>query len=51
MEKDVLYAVKGYKKTLMLDFISNRSKMFNFKTFKTVLLTTIYSKNVTVSLA
>ena len=30
-----------YIKTMLLDFITNRSKMFNFKTFKVVLLATI----------
>ena len=34
----------------MLDFINNGSKMFNFKTFKIVLLATINSKMVTASL-
>ena len=33
-------------KTLMLDFINKISKMFNFKTFKIVLLATINSKIV-----
>ena len=33
-------------KTLMLDFINKRSKMFNFKTFKIVLLATTNSKIV-----
>ena len=50
MEKDVSYAVKDYIKTIMLDFINKRSKMFNFKTFKIVLLATINSKIVTALL-
>ena len=30
--------LQDYIKTMMLDFLSKRSKMFNFKTFKIVLL-------------
>ena len=33
--------LRVYIKTMLLDFITNRSKMFNFKTFKVVLLATI----------
>ena len=36
--------LQDYIKTMMLDFIKKRSKMFNFKTFKIVLLATINSK-------
>ena len=32
--------LQDYIKTMMLDFINKRSKTFNFKTFKVVLLTT-----------
>ena len=39
-----------YTKTMMLEFIQKRSKMFNFKTFKIVWLATINSVIVTVSL-
>ena len=42
--------LQDYIKTMMLDFINKRSKMFNFKTFKIVLLATIYSTIVTASL-
>ena len=42
--------LQNYIKTIMLDFINKRSKMFNFKTFKIVLLATINSKIVTASL-
>ena len=42
--------VQNYIKTIMLDFINKRSKMFNFKTFKIVLLATTNSKIVTASL-
>ena len=38
-----------YIKTVMLDFINKKSKMFNFKTFKIVLLATINSIIVTAS--
>ena len=37
-------------KTMMLDFINKRSKMFNFKTFKIVLLAINNSKIVAASL-
>ena len=37
-------------KTMMIDFINKRSKIINFKTFKTVLLATINSMIVTASL-
>ena len=42
--------LQDYIKTMMLDFINKRSTMFNFKTFKIVLLATINSKIVTASL-
>ena len=42
--------LQDYIKTMMLDFINKRNKMFNFKTFKIVLLATINSKIVTASL-
>ena len=42
--------LKDYVKAMMLDCISNRIKMLNFKTFKIALLATINSKNVTASL-
>ena len=42
--------LQDYIKTMMLDFINNRSKMYNFKTFKVVLLATINSKIVAASL-
>ena len=41
--------LQDYIKTMMLDFI-NSSKMFNFKTFKIVLLATINSIIVAASL-
>ena len=37
-------------KTILLDLISNKSKMFNFQTFKVVLLATINSIFVTALL-
>ena len=42
--------LQDYIKAMMLDCISNRIKMLNFKTFKIALLATINSKNVTASL-
>ena len=42
--------LQDYMNTMMLHFINNRSKMFNFKTFKIVLLAAINSKIVTASL-
>ena len=42
--------LQDHIKTKMLDFIKNRSKMFNFKTFKIVLLATMNSNIVTASL-
>ena len=38
--------LEDYIKTMMLDFINKTIKMFNFKTFKIVLLATINSKIV-----
>ena len=35
--------LQDYIKTILLDFIHKRSKMFNFKTFKIVLLATTNS--------
>ena len=42
--------LQDYIKTMMLDFINKKSKMFNFKKFKIVILATIHSKIVTASL-
>ena len=42
--------LQDYMKTMMLDSINKRSKMFNFEIFKIVLLATINSKIVTASL-
>ena len=42
--------LQDYIKTTMLDFINKISSMFNFKTFKIVLLTAIDSKIVAASL-
>ena len=42
--------LQDHIKTMMLDFLKNRSKMFNFKTFKIVLLATMNSNIVTASL-
>ena len=49
-KKSISYAVTELQKNLMLDFINMRSTMFNFKTFKIVLLATINSVIVTASL-
>ena len=50
MEKDILYAVTGLYKNYDVRFHQQRSKMFNFKTFKIVLLATSNSKIVTAFL-
>ena len=42
--------LQDYIKTMMLDFINKKNKMFNLKTFEIVLLATIHSKIVTASL-
>ena len=42
--------LRDYIKTMMLDFIKKRSKMFNFKIFEIVSLATINSIIVTASL-
>ena len=42
--------LQDYIKTFTLDFIHKRSKMFNLKTFKNILLATINSIIVTASL-
>ena len=49
-KKNISYEVTELQKNLMLDFINKRSTMFNFKTFKIVLLATINSVIVTASL-
>ena len=49
-KKTFCMQLQGYIKTMMLDFINKRSKIFKFKTFKIVLLATINSKIVTASL-
>ena len=38
--------LQDYIKLMMLDFINKTSKMFNFKTFKIVLLATINSASL-----
>ena len=40
LKKTFRMQLQDYIKTMMLDFINKRSKTFNFKTFKVVLLTT-----------
>ena len=42
--------LQDYTKTMVLDIIKKRSRMFNLKTFKIVLLATVHSKIVTASL-
>ena len=49
-KKTFCMQLQDHIKTMMLDFINKRSKMFNFKNFKIVLMATIHSKIVTASL-
>ena len=42
--------LQNYIKTVIIDFINKRSKIFNFKAFKIVLLAKANSKIMTASL-